>query len=99
MRRTFLPARTERPRSSDGSYIIPLPTLERPLWRGDSSGLCSRKEGKSTAIEKSFGAVLRAWFSGALPRSDNGEDGPALLYLLAAAVAADNATCLIVDER
>ena len=30
-----------------------LPKLERPLWRGDSSGLCSRKEGKSTAIEKS----------------------------------------------
>jgi hypothetical protein len=29
------------------------PNLERPLWRGDSSGLCSRKEGKSTAIEKS----------------------------------------------
>jgi hypothetical protein len=29
-----------------------------PLWRGDSSGLCSRKEGKSTAIEKVFGAVL-----------------------------------------
>jgi hypothetical protein len=30
------------------------PKLERPLWRGDSSGLCSRKEGKSTAMEKSL---------------------------------------------
>jgi hypothetical protein len=39
------------------------------------------------------------WFSGALPRSDNREDGPGLLYLLAAAVGADNASCLIVDER
>src|ERR1019366_6953705 len=29
-----------------------------PSWRGDSSGLCSRNDGKSTAIEKAFGAVL-----------------------------------------
>jgi hypothetical protein len=28
------------------------PKLERLPWRGDSSGLCSRKEGKSTAIER-----------------------------------------------
>ena len=46
-----------------------------------------------------FGAVLRAWFSGALPRSDNGGNGPALLYLMAAAVGADNPTFLIVDQR
>ena len=34
--------------------IIHNPTSETraPLGRGDSSGLCSRKEGKSTAIEK-----------------------------------------------
>jgi hypothetical protein len=46
-----------------------------------------------------FGAVLRAWFSGALPRSDNGGNGPALLYLFAAAMRAGTTTCLIVDER
>jgi hypothetical protein len=99
MRRTFLPARTERPRSGGGEYIITLPKLERPLWRGDSSGLCPRKEGKSTAIEKAFGALLRAWFSGALSRSDNGEGGPALFYLMTAAVGAGNPAFLMVCER
>jgi hypothetical protein len=65
--------------------------------------LCARKEGKSTAIEKAiekaFGAVLRAWFSGALPRSDNGEGGPALLYLMTAAVGTGNPAFLMVCER
>ena len=70
-----------------------------PSLEGDSSGLCSRKEGKSTAIEKAFGAVLRAWFSGALPRSDNGEGGPALLYLMTAAVGTGNPAFLMVCER
>ena len=46
-----------------------------------------------------FGAVLLAWFSGALLGGDNGEDGPALLYLMAAAAGADNPTFLIVGER
>jgi hypothetical protein len=61
--------------------------------------LCSRKEGKSTAIEKAFGAALRAWFSGALPRSDNGEGGPALLYFMTAAVGTGNPAFLMVCER
>src|SRR5258708_30622134 len=99
MRRTFLPARTGRPRSGGGQYIITLPKLERPLWRGDSSGLCSRQEGKSTAIEKAFGAALRAWFSVALPRSDNGEGGPALLYCLTASVGTRDPALLMPSQR
>src|SRR5260370_24414214 len=103
MRRTFLPARTGRPRSGGGQYIITLPKLERPLWTGDSSGLCYRKAVKSTAIEKAiekaFGEALRAWFSGALPRSDNGEGGPALLYFMTAAVGTGNPASLMVCER
>jgi hypothetical protein len=45
-------------RAAKGWWLVhpALPKLERPLWRGDSSGLCSRKEGKSTAIEKSVKA-------------------------------------------
>src|SRR6266852_5202590 len=92
MRRTFLPARTGRPRSGGGQYIITLPKLERPLWRGDSSGLCSRKEGKSTAIEKAFGAVLRAWFLGALLGSDDVERGPGLFQFFTATARADRFT-------
>jgi len=62
---------------------------------GDS--LDAKAPGGSLSMT-AFGAVLRVWFSGALLRSDNGEDGPALLYLLAAAVGADNATCLIATS-
>jgi hypothetical protein len=45
-----------------------------------------------------FGAVPRAWFSGALLGSDGVEHGPTLFYVIAAAEWADDATLFVLVE-
>jgi len=46
-----------------------------------------------------FGAVLRAWFSGALLGSDGIEHGPTLFYVIAAAVRTEDFTFLVFRKR
>jgi hypothetical protein len=57
------------------------------------------RKGKSTAIEKAFGAVLRAWFSGALLGSDGVEHGPTLFYVIAATMRTEDFAFLVFGKR
>jgi len=46
-----------------------------------------------------LGAVLRAWFSGALLGSDGTEHGPTLFHVIAAAVRTEDFTFLVFRKR